>query len=378
MKKGIIIIPALLAIAAAVFWYRQGTQSSEEPVFFSGYGEGELVYVSSPIAGEVQHLAVQRGDQVEKEAFLFELEREEERAARAEAEETSRESRARLDKATMDFTRAKSLRDKRVIASEEYDTAQQDLLSAQHAAAARHRALEQADWRFAQKQQSAPASGLVYDTYFRPGEWVPAGTPVLSILPPEYMKVRFFVPESELGKMESLGLQERENQLAGQLSGGWKQRLALAACLIHRPELLLLDEPTAGVDPKARRDFWDEIHRLAAEGLTVFVTTHYMDEAERCHRLAYIAYGKLLAKGNLHDVLASAQLTTWEVAGPHLGRLSQQLQELPGIEQVAAFGSKLHVSGREAAAIQRAISPFQKEPYAWRKIEPGWKMPLSV
>jgi ABC-2 type transport system ATP-binding protein len=171
--------------------------------------------------------------------------------------------------------------------------------------------------------------------------------------------------------LESLGLQGRESQLAGQLSGGWKQRLALAACLIHRPELLLLDEPTAGVDPKARRDFWDEIHRLAAEGLTVFVTTHYMDEAERCHRLAYIAYGKLLAKGTLQDVLASAQLTTWEVSGPQLGRLSQQLQALPGIEQVAAFGSKLHVSGREAAAIQRAISPFQKEPYAWQKIEPG-------
>ncbi len=171
--------------------------------------------------------------------------------------------------------------------------------------------------------------------------------------------------------LESLGLEGRETQLAGQLSGGWKQRLALAACLIHRPELLLLDEPTAGVDPKARRDFWDEIHRLAAEGLTVLVTTHYMDEAERCHRLAYIAYGKLLAKGTLQDVLASAQLTTWEVSGPHLGRLSQQLQELPGIEQVAAFGSKLHVSGREAAAIQRAISPFQKEPYAWQKIEPG-------
>ena len=171
--------------------------------------------------------------------------------------------------------------------------------------------------------------------------------------------------------LESLGLEGRESQLAGQLSGGWKQRLALAACLIHRPELLLLDEPTAGVDPKARRDFWDEIHRLAAEGLTVLVTTHYMDEAERCHRLAYIAYGKLLAKGTLQDVLASAQLTTWEVSGPHLGRLSQQLQELPGIEQVAAFGSKLHVSGREAAAIQRAISPFQKEPYAWQKIEPG-------
>jgi ABC-2 type transport system ATP-binding protein len=125
------------------------------------------------------------------------------------------------------------------------------------------------------------------------------------------------------------------------------------------------------VDPKARRDFWEEIHRLAAEGLTVLVTTHYMDEAERCHRLAYIAYGKLLAKGTLHDVLASAQLTTWEVSGPQLGRLSQQLQDRPGVEQVAAFGNKVHVSGRNADAIQRAISPFQKEPYIWQKIEPG-------
>jgi ABC-2 type transport system ATP-binding protein len=171
--------------------------------------------------------------------------------------------------------------------------------------------------------------------------------------------------------LENLGLEGRGSQLAGQLSGGWKQRLSLAACLIHKPELLLLDEPTAGVDPKARRDFWEEIHRLAAEGLTVLVTTHYMDEAERCHRLAYIAYGKLLAKGTLHDVLTSAQLTTWEVSGPQLGRLSQQLQGLPGVEQVAAFGNKLHVSGRDAEAIQRAISPFQKDPYAWQKIEPG-------
>jgi ABC-2 type transport system ATP-binding protein len=171
--------------------------------------------------------------------------------------------------------------------------------------------------------------------------------------------------------LESLGLERRSDQLAGQLSGGWKQRLALAACLIHKPQLLLLDEPTAGVDPKARRDFWEEIHRLAAEGLTVLVTTHYMDEAERCHRLAYIAYGKLLAKGTLSDVLASAQLTTWEVSGPELGQLSLQLQALTSIEQVTAFGNKLHVSGRDAEGLEKAISPFRREPYIWHKIEPG-------
>ena len=171
--------------------------------------------------------------------------------------------------------------------------------------------------------------------------------------------------------LESLDLERRSDQLAGQLSGGWKQRLALAACLIHKPQLLLLDEPTAGVDPKARRDFWEEIHRLAAEGLTVLVTTHYMDEAERCHRLAYIAYGKLLAKGTLSDVLASAQLTTWEVSGPELGQLSPQLQALSSIEQVTAFGSKLHVSGRDPEGLEKAIGPFRREPYIWHKIEPG-------
>jgi HlyD family secretion protein len=203
MKKlRFILLVVLVAAVTAGLWFQRTRQGSTEPPFFSGYGEGELVYVSSPIAGHLARLEVRRGDQVEKGAFLFELEREEERAARAEAEETLRESRARLDKATMDFTRAKSLRDKRVIASEDYDSAQQALLTAQHAAAARQRGLEQADWRFTQKQQSAPGTGLVYDTYFRPGEWVSAGTPVLSVLPPEYMKVRFFVPEDRLGKMQ--------------------------------------------------------------------------------------------------------------------------------------------------------------------------------
>ena len=220
MKKlRFFIVAGLIAIGAAV-WFQLTGRDAPEPAFFSGYGEGELVYVSAPLAGELERLAVRRGDQVEKAAFLFELEREEERAARAEAEETLRESRARLDKATMDYTRAKSLRDKRVIASEDYDTAQQALLTTQHAAAARQRGLEQADWRFAQKQQAAPASGLVYDTYFRPGEWVPAGTPVLSVLPPEYMKVRFFVPEGDLGKMQvGTPLEIRMDGLAGPLEG---------------------------------------------------------------------------------------------------------------------------------------------------------------
>lgn len=169
----------------------------------------------------------------------------------------------------------------------------------------------------------------------------------------------------------TLGLEGRGNQLAGQLSGGWKQRLALAACLIHKPQLLLLDEPTAGVDPKARRDFWEEIHRLAAEGLTVLVTTHYMDEAERCHRLAYIAYGKLLASGTLRDVLSSARLETWEVSGPQLSQLAQELKVVPGIEQVTAFGNRLHVSSRDGRALEKAIGPFQRDSFRWQKIEPG-------
>lgn len=171
--------------------------------------------------------------------------------------------------------------------------------------------------------------------------------------------------------LTTLGLEGRGAQLAGTLSGGWKQRLALAACLIHEPELLLLDEPTAGVDPKARRDFWEEIHRLAAEGLTVLVTTHYMDEAERCHRLAYIAYGKLLAHGALKDVLASARLTTWEVSGPDLRAVSREIREVPGVEQVTAFGNKLHVSSRDSAALEKAIAPFHKGDLRWQKIEPG-------
>ena len=154
--------------------------------------------------------------------------------------------------------------------------------------------------------------------------------------------------------LERLGMTARRRQLAGTLSGGWKQRLALSACLIHDPQLLLLDEPTAGVDPKARRDFWEEIHQLAAGGLTVLITTHYMDEAERCHRLAYIAYGNLLTRGSVEEVVKAAGLTTWAVVGPDLPALAEKIRGQPGVEQVVAFGTTLHVSGRDAARCVRA------------------------
>jgi ABC-2 type transport system ATP-binding protein len=171
--------------------------------------------------------------------------------------------------------------------------------------------------------------------------------------------------------IEHLGLSGRKTQLAGQLSGGWKQRMALAACLIHKPKLLLLDEPTAGVDPKARRDFWEEIHDLAAEGLTFLITTHYMDEAERCHRLAYISYGNLLVDGTVDDVIEHAQLTTWSVTGPDLPALSRKLRVLPGVEQAVAFGKMLHVSGSDASALEASIAPFRQAPYQWSKEKSG-------
>jgi ABC-2 type transport system ATP-binding protein len=171
--------------------------------------------------------------------------------------------------------------------------------------------------------------------------------------------------------LERLGMVERRKQLAGTLSGGWKQRLALSACLIHEPQLLLLDEPTAGVDPKARRDFWDEIHQLAGEGLTVLITTHYMDEAERCNRLAYIAYGNLLATGTVADVLKNAKLTTFEVTGGNLHELAEKIRGKSGIEQVVAFGSTLHVSGRDETKLRESVNPFMSGEFHWKQIQSG-------
>ncbi|MCL2590344.1 MAG: ABC transporter ATP-binding protein [Betaproteobacteria bacterium] len=155
--------------------------------------------------------------------------------------------------------------------------------------------------------------------------------------------------------LEELGLAGRRRQLAGALSGGWKQRLALASCLLHHPRLLLLDEPTAGVDPKARRDFWEEIHRLSASGITVLVSTHYMDEAERCHRLAYISYGQLLASGTAKEVVDSLHLNTWEISGHKLHSFGEKLRQLPGTEMVASFGTTRHVSGRDAGTLKASL-----------------------
>jgi len=172
--------------------------------------------------------------------------------------------------------------------------------------------------------------------------------------------------------LERLGLVERARQLAGQLSGGWKQRLALAACLLHAPRLLLLDEPTAGVDPKARREFWDQIHDLAGRGMTVLVSTHYMDEAERCHQVGYLAGGKLLVHGGVDEVVEQSGLATFAVAGPELEVLAAKLRAQPGVEMTAAFGASLHVSGTDPALLERSIAPFRADPeLRWTRTKPN-------
>jgi len=172
------------------------------------------------------------------------------------------------------------------------------------------------------------------------------------------------------GALERLGLASRRNQPAGQLSGGWKQRLALAACTLHEPSLLLLDEPTAGVDPKARRDFWDEIHDLALRGLTVLVSTHYMDEAERCHEIAYILGGRLIVRGTAEGIVEDSRLVTFRAEGPGADRLGPDLARRPGVLDAAAFGQSLHVTGDDRQALEVAIAPFRREPLSWSEVQP--------
>jgi ABC-2 type transport system ATP-binding protein len=192
----------------------------------------------------------------------------------------------------------------------------------------------------------------------------------------EFIARVYGVPEPRAAAREAidrLGLSGRADQLAAELSGGWKQRLALGACILPSPQLLLLDEPTAGVDPKARREFWEEIHGLAAEGITVLVSTHYMDEAERCHEIAYIASGELLARGKANDVVAESGLSTWVVGGPDLHALAEKLHGLAGVDMVAPFGSELHVSGRNRKALDQTITILKKADGAhrWKRGEPG-------
>ena len=171
--------------------------------------------------------------------------------------------------------------------------------------------------------------------------------------------------------LEQLGLTSRQKQLAGTLSGGWKQRLALAACTLHGPKMLMLDEPTAGVDPQARRDFWDQIHRLSAQGLTVLVSTHYMDEAERCDQIVYIAYGNLMAQGRVEDIIAKSGLYTFIAEGPGVRELMERLRGKPGADHVAYFGNALHVSGSDRGKLQAIVASESGAGITWTETRPN-------
>jgi ABC-type multidrug transport system ATPase subunit len=170
--------------------------------------------------------------------------------------------------------------------------------------------------------------------------------------------------------LDRMGLADRTNQLAGQLSGGWKQRLALAACVLHKPKLLLLDEPTAGVDAKARREFWDLIHDMAADGLTVLVSTHYMDEAERCARIVYLSDGKLVVQGTPDEVTRNGGIVVFEATGTDLDVAARTLRGMPGVEAAAVFGLVLRIAGTDRAALERASRSFDRDGMVWHEVEP--------
>src|SRR5215471_9180122 len=380
---------------------------------YQGWIEANLIFVAPDEVGRVQTLAVREGDSIKAGQPLFTVDDDLQQADLAQV-------KAALANAQQSFDRAQQLAKTGSGTQKDLDTATAVLRDA----LAR---LNSSQTRLSRRQVFSPVTGTVQEVYYRPGEVVPAGRPVVSLLPPGNIKVRFFIPEPVLAAIDygdivkvhcdacapditetlkikvnlgymtqrfslyedlsvrenlefiariyglprpvaaaadmiaRLGLQGREEQVAGKLSGGWKQRLALGACTLPNPKLLLLDEPTAGVDPKARRDFWDEIHKLAAEGLTVLVSTHYMDEAERCHEIAYIAFGEVLTRGTVKEVVANSHLSTYTVStadGENLAGLSDELKARPGVDMVAPFGTSLHVSGRDEAALAAAIAPY--------------------
>lgn len=178
----------------------------------------------------------------------------------------------------------------------------------------------------------------------------------------DFMARIYGVPERQeviSATMKKMRLAPFSERLAGALSGGWKQRLALACALLHQPQLLLLDEPTAGIDPKARRDFWDDLYELSGAGVTTLISTHYMDEAERCHRLAYLAYGELIVTGSPNEIVAGAGLSSWTVSGADLHNLARALRRLPGVDQVVPFGVTLRVGGRDPELLEQSLAPFR-------------------
>ncbi len=557
-RRGVMLARAVLVAAvalplAACFWER-----GEQPL--QGYIEGTYVSVSPEDAGRIDVRPVDRGAHVAKGALLFRLSSAEQQAAVAQAqarvaqaESQVAQAQSSFDAAGKDFARINDLRKSNVVSQAGFDNAkaQRDVADGELSAAQRNLAALQAAQEMAQVQLDrrtvvAPADGTIEDTYFEPGEFVGVAQPVISLLPDNGRKIRFYVPETRLNEIKlgdtvavscdgcasglngeitfhrhagrihatsdllnrqpgearlsrrgaparrsrfargrtacrsghggqmndekviavegltkkfgdrtvvdhisldvrrgeivgflgpngsgktttirmlcgllkpdagsgtclgydivthsdliklevgymtqrfslyedltirenlefvarlyglaplkqyvdetltRLGLTDRQKQLAGTLSGGWKQRLALAACIMHRPQLLLLDEPTAGVDPKARREFWDEIHSLAAEGLTVLVSTHYMDEAERCHRVIYISYGTIVARGTVPEVIAQSGLATLMVRGA-TPEMVRRFRAHAGVEEVASFGSDIHVLGFDRAKLRQAV-----------------------
>jgi ABC-2 type transport system ATP-binding protein len=343
----------LIGLAAAI-----GLGGDRGPLHVQGYVEGEYVYVGAPVAGRLETLHVARGAQVAAGAPLFQLDRSSEQPARDEA--AARLARAEANLANLRKGKRRShLR----LSRSERQRQDNDHPHAVWPADAGcgtgrclgHDLIEESAAIKREVGYMPQRFGLYEDLSIKENL--------------DFVARLYGVPEARrtVGQtLERLGLAERARQLAGQLSGGWKQRLALAACLLHAPRLLLLDEPTAGVDPKARREFWDQIHDLAAHGMTVLVSTHYMDEAERCHEIGYLAGGKLLVHGSVAAVLANSGLATFEVAGRDLEALAADLRGRPGVEMAAAFGASLHVSGTDPALLEASIEPYRSDPrFRW-------------